>query len=161
MAAGAAEVLALGAAAGTVFFVFVVGAGARGSAAGLGSVAFSGAGAADGAGSGELTFVAAAVVGVIADSTAFKFAGLCVTAGVVAAAFFVAAVTLLVAFNDAVAALAAANGDDAAVVGQTSGLDAVLANGRADVTDCTLRKLSHGVLSIGVHDVFRAGIASR
>lgn len=117
MAAGAAESLVLGAAAGTVVFVFVGGTRARGSAAGLGDVAFSGAGAADGVGGGELALIAAAVVGVIAHGAAFKFAGLGVTAGVVAAAFFVAAVTLLVAFDDAVAALAAADGHDAAVVG--------------------------------------------
>lgn len=116
LAAGAAELLVLVAAAGTIVFVFVFGTGARGSAAGLGDVAFTGAGTADSVGGGELAFAAAAVVRVVADGTVFEFAGLGIAAGVVAAAFFVAAVAFLVAFDDAVAALTAANGHDAAVI---------------------------------------------
>ena len=116
MAAGAAEFLALVAAAGTVVFVFVVGTRARGSAAGLGDVAFAGAGAADGVGGGKLAFAATAVVRVVAHGTVFEFAGLGIAAGVVAAAFFAAAVALLVGFDDAVAALTTADGHDATVV---------------------------------------------
>jgi hypothetical protein len=59
---------------------------------------------------------AAAVVCVIADGTFGKFAGSCVAAPVVAAAFGAAAVAVFAFFNNAVAALRTGDGDNALVV---------------------------------------------
>ena len=114
---------------------------------------------ADGSGRGQLAIPAAVLVAVVADGVVLEPTRGCVAAGVVAARAGPAAVAVLAFFDDAVAAHGVADGGDAAVVGETAGVDRVALQGGADVADGAGRESSDALCGGGVHEVLGAGIA--
>jgi hypothetical protein len=111
---------ALGGTAGSaVLLIFVVWARAGSSRALLCDVAFAGTCAADGICGSILAARTAAVVGIITDSVVLKLASSSVTAGVIAATFSTATVTIFACLHDTVTALAASDGHNTLVVRET------------------------------------------
>jgi hypothetical protein len=98
-------------------------------------IALANARAADGACRSELTATATVFIRVIADSVTLKLASGGIAAFVVTAACCSTAVTLFIAFHNAVAAPLAGNGANALVVCETRRLDAIASEGRAHVAD--------------------------
>lgn len=161
LATSAGQALARTATGSTVLLVLVFWASTGVSGTFFLAVTLAGAGATYGIGRGELAFLAAAVVGIIADGVTLELARLGVAARVVTAAFLSTTVAVLAGLDDAISTLASTNGSDPAVVGQTAGFDAVTAQGGADVANCTTGEIGHTGFRIWVHDVFRIGVTGR
>lgn len=146
-------------AACAVVGVLVGGTGGRVTGAYFLRIAVAVAFPADGALGGELTVAAAVLVGVITDCAVLELASARITAVVVAAAFFATTVAVFIAFDDTVATLLPRDGLDVFVVAQAVGLDAVLADGAANVSNTARREVLNTLPAGRVHDVFAVSIA--
>lgn len=116
--------------------------------------------AADSALGSELTVAAAVLVGVIADCVVLELTSARVAAVVIATTFFAATIAVFIAFYDAVTTLLTGDGLDVFVVAQAVGLDTVLADGTANVSNTARGKILDTLPTGRVHDVLAASIAS-
>jgi hypothetical protein len=133
----------------------------RRSGAGFGWVTDAGASATYGVICCELAAFATIFVGVVAYGVVLELACCRVTALVISTPGCAAAIAVFALFNDAVATLLTGDCSDAFVVCQACCLDAVTANGRANVADGARRELRNALTGGRVHNILLAGITSR
>jgi hypothetical protein len=133
----------------------------RRSGASFGWVADAGASATHGVICCELAVFATIFVGVIAYGVVLELACCRVTALVISASGCAAAIAVFTLFNDAVATLLAGDCSDTFIVCQACCLDAVTANGRANVADGARREFRNALTGGRVHNILLAGITSR
>lgn len=107
----------------------------------------------------KLAAPAAVLIRIITYSPSAELTRRRLAARIIAAPFRAAAIALLAFLDDAVAAHLPADGRDVAVVGEAVALDAVAAEGAADVADRAWGEARNAAGRRRVHDVLRAGVA--
>ena len=133
----------------------------RRPSAGFSWVADAGASATYGVVCCELAVFATVIVGVVTYGVVLELACCRVTALVISASGCATAIAVFALFNDAVATLLAGDCSDAFIVCQACCLDAVTANGRANVANGARREFRNALTGGRVHNILLAGITSR